>query len=49
MQNFHKIMKNNREWSHKKLNQDKDYFKRHQQTQSPQYLWIGCSDSRIPA
>ena len=28
---------------------DADYFKRQANSQSPKYLWIGCSDSRVPA
>jgi carbonic anhydrase len=31
------------------LNSDKDFFKKHSFSQSPKYLFIGCSDSRIPA
>jgi len=49
MNSFDKIMQNNREWSARKLSEDQNYFKRHSESQSPKYLWIGCSDSRIPA
>ena len=49
MSNFDKIMQNNRQWSEKKLTDDQNYFKKHADSQSPKYLWIGCSDSRIPA
>jgi carbonic anhydrase len=40
---------NNRAWSAKKTEVDPDFFKRLENQQSPQYLWIGCSDSRVPA
>lgn len=49
MSNFDKIMQNNKQWSEKKLSDDQNYFKKHSESQSPKYLWIGCSDSRIPA
>lgn len=49
MSNFDKIMQNNKQWSEKKLADDQNYFKKHTDSQSPKYLWIGCSDSRIPA
>ncbi len=49
MSNFERIMKNNKGWSEKKLAEDENFFKKHSQSQSPKYLWIGCSDSRIPA
>jgi len=44
-----KLLENNRSWSKEMLAQDKQYFSRLAQQQSPQYLWIGCSDSRVPA
>ena len=40
---------NNRAWSAKKTQIDPDFFKRLENQQSPEYLWIGCSDSRVPA
>jgi carbonic anhydrase len=49
MSNFERIIKNNKQWSKKKMAEDKDYFKRHADSQSPKYCWIGCADSRIPA
>jgi carbonic anhydrase len=43
------LLDNNRKWSGEMLAQDPQYFSRLAQQQSPQYLWIGCSDSRVPA
>ena len=40
---------NNRNWSRRKTEVDPDFFKRLENQQSPEYLWIGCSDSRVPA
>ncbi|MDQ0464877.1 carbonic anhydrase [Caulobacter ginsengisoli] len=40
---------NNRAWSARKTKVDPDFFKRLENQQSPEYLWIGCSDSRVPA
>jgi carbonic anhydrase len=40
---------NNRAWSQRKLSGDPDFFKRLEGQQAPEYLWIGCSDSRVPA
>jgi carbonic anhydrase len=40
---------NNLAWSAKKTEVDPEFFKRLENQQSPQYLWIGCSDSRVPA
>ncbi len=40
---------NNRAWSARKTQVDPDFFKRLENQQSPEYLWIGCSDSRVPA
>ena len=46
---LHKLLEANRAWSKEMLSQDKHFFSRLAQQQSPQYLWIGCSDSRVPA
>ena len=43
------LLDNNRAWAKSMLSQDGQYFSRLAQQQSPQYLWIGCSDSRVPA
>ena len=40
---------NNRRWSQAKRLADPDFFKRLENQQTPGYLWIGCSDSRVPA
>lgn len=40
---------NNRRWAEKKVAADPGFFKRLVAQQAPEYLWIGCSDSRVPA
>ncbi len=40
---------NNRAWASRMVARDPDFFKRLERQQGPQYLWIGCSDSRVPA
>src|ERR1700744_6398921 len=39
---------NNRAWAERMVQHDPDCFKRLEAQQGPQYLWIGCSDSRVP-
>lgn len=43
------IFENNRAWAAEMVRQDPDFFTRLAHQQAPQYLWIGCSDSRVPA
>src|SRR4051812_5617272 len=43
------LFENNRKWASRILRKDPDFFKRLSEQQSPKYLWIGCSDSRVPA
>ncbi|HTT84818.1 MAG TPA: carbonic anhydrase [Rhizomicrobium sp.] len=43
------LKRNNREWAARKVGGDADFFRRLERQQSPEYLWIGCSDSRVPA
>ena len=43
------LFENNRAWAAKMTQQDADFFRRLSEQQSPRYLWIGCSDSRVPA
>ncbi len=43
------LFENNREWAADMTRQDPDFFRRLSNQQAPEYLWIGCSDSRVPA
>lgn len=50
MSNFYKkILENNKKWVESKLALDPDFFNKLKDTQTPPLLWIGCSDSRVPA
>lgn len=49
MKPYEILLKNNREWAEGKTANDPEYFKRLSQLQTPEFLWIGCSDSRVPA
>jgi carbonic anhydrase len=44
-----RIFENNKKWVERKLREDKDYFNKLALGQEPRYLFIGCSDSRVPA
>lgn len=44
-----KLLDKNREWAEKVRAEDPQFFKRLSGLQAPRYLWIGCSDSRVPA
>lgn len=43
------LFSNNREWAASMVERDAGFFKKLASQQSPEYLWIGCSDSRVPA
>jgi carbonic anhydrase len=43
------LISNNRQWAQRKVAADPGFFKRLLGQQTPDYLWIGCSDSRVPA
>ncbi len=43
------LLDNNRHWSEAKTKLDADFFRRLAKQQNPDYLWIGCADSRVPA
>lgn len=43
------LIARNADWAAERVEQDPDYFKRLSGLQHPRYLWIGCSDSRVPA
>lgn len=46
---YKKIIENNRKWAKQKLLLDENFFKKLAKGQQPPLLWIGCSDSRVPA
>ena len=48
-QSYLKLLDNNKVWVKEKLAKNPDYFLKLSQLQTPDYLWIGCSDSRVPA
>ena len=43
------LLDNNLEWAASRIKDNPDYFLQLSKQQSPEYLWIGCSDSRVPA
>ena len=49
MKELSNLLENNQKWAESKLQKDQNVFEKHVGGQSPKYLWIGCSDSRIPA
>jgi len=44
-----RLLRNNREWAARITAEDPEFFARLSRQQKPHYLWIGCSDSRVPA
>jgi carbonic anhydrase len=46
---YTRLLENNKSWVKKKLELDPNYFNNLSGGQNPEYLWIGCSDSRVPA
>ncbi len=49
MKAYEKLLLENKAWAHEKVEDDPDYFNRLSHIQTPEFLWIGCSDSRVPA
>jgi carbonic anhydrase len=49
MKPFEKLLLENKAWASEMLEIDNQYFKRLSSLQQPEFLWIGCSDSRVPA
>ena len=49
MKLYEKLLIENRAWAAEKVQADPDYFNRLAHLQTPDFLWIGCSDSRVPA
>ena len=48
-QALERLFSNNRAWAESMVAKDANFFKRLVSQQAPEYLWIGCSDSRVPA
>ena len=49
MPTYEKLLKDNKDWAAAKTKTDPGYFSRLSHLQTPEFLWIGCSDSRVPA
>lgn len=49
MSGINELFDNNRRWAERIKTSDPDFFEKLANQQSPEYLWIGCSDSRVPA
>jgi carbonic anhydrase len=49
MLSYEKLLAENKAWAEKMLHEDAEYFDRLSHLQTPEFLWIGCSDSRVPA
>ena len=45
---YEKLLHNNKNWATQKVESDPQYFERLVNIQKPNFLWIGCSDSRVP-
>ncbi len=49
MSSINELLENNKRWAEDVKSQDPEFFERLSTQQRPEYLWIGCSDSRVPA
>lgn len=49
MKSFEKILLQNKAWARETVQNDPQFFEKLQYIQKPEFLWIGCSDSRVPA
>ncbi len=49
MKPYEVLLNDNKKWASKKIADDPEYFDRLSHLQTPEFLWIGCSDSRVPA
>jgi carbonic anhydrase len=48
MKSYDLLLQDNKIWAGKKIKEDPEFFKRLVHVQTPEFLWIGCSDSRVP-
>ncbi|HNH22785.1 MAG TPA: hypothetical protein PLY26_11595, partial [Ferruginibacter sp.] len=46
---YEKLLSDNKAWANNQLQTNPDFFNRLSSIQTPDFLWIGCSDSRVPA
>jgi carbonic anhydrase len=49
MKSYEKLLLENKAWAAEKVHDDPEFFSRLAHIQTPEFLWIGCSDSRVPA
>jgi len=49
MKSYEKLLLENKAWAKELVEDDPEYFQRLAKLQAPEFLWIGCSDSRVPA
>jgi carbonic anhydrase len=49
MKTIEKLLLENKAWANERVQDDPGFFKRLEKIQNPEFLWIGCSDSRVPA
>jgi len=49
VESYNKLLLANKAWARDKLNLRPDFFEINSKDQTPEFLWIGCSDSRVPA
>lgn len=49
MTSYEKLLSENKTWARNQVETDAEFFKRLSALQTPEFLWIGCSDSRVPA
>ncbi|MBV6427018.1 MAG: Carbonic anhydrase 2 [Haliscomenobacter sp.] len=49
MQVYEKLLLKNKAWAQETIQDDPNFFKNLSEVQTPEFLWIGCSDSRVPA
>jgi carbonic anhydrase len=49
MRTYERLLLENKAWAAEKVHDDPEYFSRLEHLQTPEFLWIGCSDSRVPA
>lgn len=48
MESYNRLLEHNKKWSAEHIEKDPEFFERLKNAQHPEFLWIGCSDSRVP-